>query len=222
MEKYGKRFKELTLKQKVSHIWEYYGWTIISVIIGIVVITSMCISIFTPEKVHDVDIVLAGKMSCDDSQTEVINSYEEQFNADLVLSPVNWDVMTELEMVMIQKIPLLVQTNELDVLGLDPSMFENYTKQYGTDLFVPLEEIPEFKRLLEKYEDRLVTYNQRYNENEELVETKDHILGIRISKFANIPCIRANDEFIIGVTTKVKNIEKTAQLLEYLLDEGNE
>lgn len=222
MEKYGKNFKELTFKQKVSHIREYYGWPIVSVIIGIIVIVSLGISIFTPEKVHDVDIVLAGKMSYDDSETEVIESYEELFNADLVLSSVNWESMSELEMVMIQKIPLLVQTNELDVLGLDPSMFENYTKQYGTDLFLPLEEIPEFKGLLEKYEDRLVTYNQRYNEDEALVETEEHILGIRISKFANIPCIRANDEFIIGVTTKVKNVEKTAQLLEYLLDEGNE
>lgn len=222
MEKYGKDFKELTFKQKVSHIREYYGWYIVSVIIGIIVISSLVISIFTPQEIHDVDIVIAGKMNYDESESQVVQSYKEMFNADLGLSAVNWVNMGEMEMAMLQKIPLLVKTNELDVLGLDPTMFESYTRQLGADLFVPLETIPEFKGLLEKYKDRLVTYNQKYNEKDELVEADEHVYGIRISKFANIPCITANDEFIIGVTTTVKNLEKTAQLLDYLLDEGNE
>lgn len=222
MEKYGKSFKELTFKQKVSHIREYYGWYIVSAIIGIMVISSLFISIFTPQEVHDVDIVIAGKMNYDETQPQVVQSYKEMFNAELGLSIVDWENMGEMEMAMLQKIPLLVKTDELDVLGLDPTMFESYTRQLGADLFVPLETVPEFKGLLEKYEDRLVTFNQEYNDNDELVETEEHVYGFRISKFANIPCITANDEFIIGVTTTVKNLDKTAQLLDYLLDEGNE
>ncbi len=222
MEKYGKDFKELTFKQKVNHIWEYYRWYILSFIIGAVIISSLVISIFTPQEVHDVDIVLAGKMNYDETQPEVVKSYKEMFNADLGLSIVDWDNMGEMGMAMLQKIPLLVKTDELDVLGLEPMMFESYTRQLGADMFVPLETIPEFSGLLEKYEDRLVTYNQKYNDDQELVEAEEHIYGIRISKFANIPCITANDEFIIGVTTTVKDLEKTAQLLDYLLDEGNE
>lgn len=222
MEKYGKSFKELTFKQKVRHIWEYYGWYMISAIIGIMVISSLFISILTPQETHDVDIVIAGKMNYDESEIQVVQSYKEMFNADLGLSVVDWANMGEMEMAMLQKIPLLVRTDELDVLGLDPTMFESYTRQLGADLFVPLETIPEFEGLLEKYKDRLVTYNQKYNDNDELVETDEHVYGIRISKFTNIPCITANDEFIIGVTTTVKNLEKTAQLLDYLLEEGNE
>lgn len=222
MEKYGKRFKELTLKQKISHIWEYYGWMIISVMIGIVVISNLIISIFTPQKIYDVDVVIAGKMNYDETQPEVARTYEEMFNANLELSIVDWDNMGEMGMAMLQKIPLLVKTGELDVLGLEPSMFESYTRQLGGDLFVPLETIPEFEGLLEKYRDRLVTYHQKYNDNDELIETDEHVYGIRISKFTNIPCIKANDEFIIGVTTTVKDLEKTAQLLDYLLAEGNE
>ena len=140
------------------------------------------------------------------------------FNDDLELSIVNWEQMGEMEMAMLQKIPLLIKTDELDVLGLDPTMFESYTRQLGTDIFVPLETVPEFKELLDKYEDRLMTYNQRYDDNEELVEADEHIYGIRVSEFANIPCITANGEFIIGVTTTVKDINKTVQVLEYLLE----
>lgn len=141
MEKYGKGFKELTFKQKVNHIWEYYRWYILSFIIGAAVISSLVISIFTPQEVHDVDIVLAGKMNYDETQPEVVKSYKEMFNADLGLSIVDWDNMGEMGMAMLQKIPLLVKTDELDVLGLEPMMFESYTRQLGADMFVPLETI---------------------------------------------------------------------------------
>ena len=219
MERYGKSFKELNFKEKVAHIWEYYRWYILSVIIGVAMLSSMLVSTLTPEAVHDVDIVIAGKLNYDETQPQVVESYKEMFNADLGLSIVNWgEQMGQMEMIMLQKIPLLVRTNELDILGLEPTTFQSYTRQLGVDLLLPLETVPEFKELLAKYKDRLMSYNEKYNEDQQLEEVEEHIYGIRVSKFANIPCITENEEIIIGVTVNVKDINKTVKVLEYLLE----
>ncbi len=219
MERYGKTFKELNFKEKVAHIWEYYRWYILSVIIGVVMLSSILVSVFTPQELHDVDILIAGKLNYDETQPEVVESYKEMFNADLGLSNMNWEAqMGQMEMAMLQKIPLLVRTNELDILGLEPTTFQSYTRQLGVDLLIPLETVPEFKELLEKYEDRLMSYNEKYNEDQQLEEVEEHIYGIRVSEFANIPCITANEEMIIGVTVNVKDINKTVKVLEYLLE----
>ncbi len=219
MERYGKTFKELNFKEKVAHIWEYYRWYILSVIIGVTMLSSILVTAFTPEELHDVDIVIAGKLNYDETQPQVIESYKEMFNADLGLSIVNWgEQMGQMEMTMLQKIPLLVRTNELDILGLEPITFQSYTRQLGVDLLLPLETLPEFKELLAKYEDRLMSYNEKYNEDQQLEEVEEHIYGIRVSKFANIPCITENEEIIIGVTVNVKDINKTVKVLEYLLE----
>ena len=219
MERYGKTFKELNFKEKVAHIWEYYRWYILSVIIGVTMLSSILVTAFTPEELHDVDIVIAGKLNYDETQPQVVESYKEMFNADLGLSIVNWgEQMGQMEMTMLQKIPLLVRTNELDILGLEPITFQSYTRQLGVDLLLPLETLPEFKELLAKYEDRLMSYNEKYNEDQQLEEVEEHIYGIRVSKFANIPCITENEEIIIGVTVNVKDINKTVKVLEYLLE----
>ena len=219
MERYGKTFKELNFKEKVAHIWEYYRWYFLSVIIGVVMLSSILVSVFTPQELHDVDILIAGKLNYDETQPEVVESYKEMFNADLGLSNMNWEAqMGQMEMAMLQKIPLLVRTNELDILGLEPTTFQSYTRQLGVDLLIPLETVPEFKELLEKYEDRLMSYNEKYNEDQQLEEVEEHINGIRVSEFANIPCITANEEMIIGVTVNVKDINKTVKVLEYLLE----
>ncbi len=219
MERYGKSFKELDKKEKVKFIWEYYRWIILSVIIGIVVITQLVAAMLTPKEVNDVDILIAAKLGYDETQPQVVSEYKENFNTGLDLTAIDWENMNQMDMVMLEKIPLLVTAKELDVLGLSGEAFESYVRQLGPDMFIPLDTLPEFEDLLEKYKDRAVISGYELDEDEQLIRIDDHVYGIRSTKFKNIPCIVENEEVILGVTASVKDLEKTAQVLDYLLEE---
>lgn len=222
MEKYGKPFKEMSSKEKSAHIWEYYRWHIIAVIIGTIVVGSFVRTMLTPKKVYDVDIIVAGKLMSDETQPDVIKSFEEKFNASINFAVVDFANMGQMEMVMMQKIPLLIRTKELDLLVLSKDAFMSYLNQGGREMFMPLENVEELKPLLESKKDSLITSKdivpQAEKEQEpEGTEEEDHIYGIRVDGLDNVPCIKQNEEFVIGVTSVVKNIPKTAEMIDYLV-----
>lgn len=218
MEKYGKSFKELNWKEKISHIWDYYRWPIAGTIVGGALIISFLVAVLTPKTIYDVDVMLAGKLSYDDTSEAFINTFRDEYNVSIDLTMADWETASQVEMVLLQKIPLLIRTEELDILGVDPAQYESFVQRMGTDMFIPLDTIPEAEGLLEKYSDRLYTSNIMLEGFEDTpVEVEEHVYGIRVETFNNIPCIRRNGEFIVGITSMVKDLDKAIELLDYLV-----
>ncbi len=216
MEQYGKKFQELTFKEKLEYIKEYYLWYIISIIIGVTVLGSLIITAFTPKEVFEVNALVAGGINYDHTEPEVDTYYKENFNTDLNLSILDWENLGELENAMIKKIAVMIQTRDLDILAVPKSAFEMYASQAG--VLTPLDEIPELAGLLEEYDDRLVTWDKKFTDEYVLEDVEEQVYGIEVSNFPNIPCITLDDDFIITVTGVVDNMPSTAKTLEHLLE----
>lgn len=217
MEKYGISFKEMTGKEKIKHIWEYYKWHILSSIIAIFMVCSIGKAMLFPEPPDEVDIVIAAQMYMGQDYPEVAKQFKEEFKTGLDLTAVNWED-PQTSMVMLQKIPLMVTTNEIDIIGASVDQYTKFVQIYGEDMFTPLEAIPELQDLLEKYQEDLVTCDFITDEEGKKVQTEEHVYGIKVEKLSNVPCIEANEPLIIGLTSKVKDLDKTISMLKYILE----
>lgn len=217
MEKYGITFEEMNKKEKIKHIWEYYRWHILATIIAVVMIFSLGKTILFPEPPDEVDIVIAAQMYTSVDQESVIQKFKDEFKTGLDLTNVNWED-AQSSVVMLQKIPLMITTDEMDIFGASSAAYENFVQIYGEDMFTPLEDIPALNSLLEKYKDNLVTCDYVSDENGNKIATEEHVYGIRVDKLSNIPCIEANEEIIVGLTSKVKDLDKAIDMLKYILE----
>lgn len=150
-------------------------------------------------------------------QDRVVQQFKDEFKTGLDLTNVNWED-AQSSVVMLQKIPLMITTDEMDIFGSSSDAYENFVEIYGKDMFTPLDDIPELNDLLEKYKDNLVTCDYVMDEEGNKIATEEHVYGIRVDKLSNIPCIEANEEIIVGITSKVKDLDKTVNMLEYILE----
>ncbi|MBU3804535.1 MAG: hypothetical protein H9872_07245 [Candidatus Cellulosilyticum pullistercoris] len=217
MEKYGITFKEMNKKEKVKHIWEYYRWHILATVIAVVMIFSLGKTILFPEPPDEVDIVIAAQMHINTDYNSVLQQFKEEFKTGLDLMNINWED-AESAFVMLQKIPLMITTDEMDIFGTSSDAYEDFVKIYGEDMFTPLEDIPALSDLLEKYKDNLITCDYVNDENGNKIATENHVYGIRVDKLSNIPCIDANEEIVIGLTSRVKDLDKAIVMLKYILE----
>ena len=142
MEQYGMKFEEMNKKQKIAHIWDYYRYHILAVIIAIAVLGALGKTILFPEPPDAVDIMFAGQMYVDETSTQLVDQFKEEYPAGLDLTNVNWESDPQISSIMFQKIPLLLTTNELDVMGIATKTGERFAQIYWEDMFMPLEDIP--------------------------------------------------------------------------------
>ena len=219
MERYGKSFKELNFREKCEHIWQYYRWPILATVVAVFISIYFIKAILTPKQVYTVDVTISGKIYYDETHADVVKQFKDRFDTNLSVASVNWENVGEFQMAMMQKIPLLVRTKELDILGLPESAFNSYMGQMGEGMFVALDTLPEFKELLEERKDRLYVSEYTLNEDNEVVQGDGHVYGIRVSKFKNIPSVTESEEIILGVTSTYKNPEDTVEMLRYLSEE---
>ena len=49
--------------------------------------------------------------------------------------------------------------------------------------------------------------------------TEEHVLGIKVNKFKNIPSIIESEEMVIGINPEAKDFEKTINMLKYILEQ---
>lgn len=218
MEQYGMKFEEMNKKQKIAHIWDYYRYHILAVIIAIAVLGALGKTILFPEPPDAVDIMFAGQMYVDETSTQLVDQFKEEYQAGLDLTNVNWESDPQISSIMFQKIPLLLTTNELDVMGIATKTGERFAQIYGEDMFMPLEDIPELSDLLEKYKDSLYVCDKKADEQGNLIDTTPHVYGIKTDQFKNIPCIVASEEMIIGLNPQAKDFEKSVSMLKYILE----
>ncbi len=219
MEQYGMRFEEMNKKQKINHIWEYYRYHILAVIIGTVVIGSLAKTILFPEPPNAVDVMFAGQMYIDINANEIKEQMKEEFGAGIDFSNVNWEEDAEIASIMFQKIPLMITTDELDVMAIATAQYENFATIYGEDMFMPLEDIPELSDVLEKYQDSLYICDKTVDDEGNLIDAEPHVYGIKTDTFSSeLSCIVSSEEMIIGLNREPKDLDKAVSMLKYILE----
>ncbi len=215
MEKYGKSFSELTKEQKIEYIKDYYGMKIICGIIAVIFIGIFLYNFFTPREVHDVDLYFATALRTGDTK-EVEKDFKEKFNASVIMENVNWDI-PDVERSFLEKIPILIMNNEIDIIALPEDRFEAFMLYNGSDMFMPLENLDSVQDLLAKYEivetDEIVDYD-----SEQVVKTDKHTYGIKVNNLKNLDCIEAHGEMVFGIIANTKDIDKTVEVLKYIVD----
>lgn len=155
------KFEDLSLKQKVEHIWEYYKPVIFGIVAAIAVIVYIIVKIVTPEPdiIMNAVLINANTMEAPEEDTFVRYLQEYGYDTETETISVNASMYLDREnasqssaasfqalvaMTMVGEIDLLLGDNTaIDMLGSGSGLME-------------LEDIlpPE---TLEKYKDRLYT-----------------------------------------------------------------
>lgn len=217
MEKYGVSFKEMNKKQKVKHIWTYYRYHILASIIALFVVGNLGKSIFFSKPANLVEVLISGALNLNDEQYTVSEKFETDYRIGLSLTPLDWESDDQMVTAMYQKIPTLLTVRSLDILALPVKQYEAFTMVNGEDMFTPLEDIPELSKVLKEQEDNLFTYDKGIDDEGNTIDTQEHVYGIKVKSFKGISCIENNEEMVIGLTSTMKDKEKSIKVFKYLL-----
>ncbi len=233
MEKYGKPFKELDRDEKLWYLWEYYRLPALGIIGAVVLIAGLLFNILRPRVVNEVDISIIGGLVTSEELDHEMERYKTEFNTGLFITALDWEMPSELVMVMQQKMMVMLQAEELDILVLPKKTFERNVRNSAGGMFIPLDEIPELKELLKSQE--LITTSDVINDladevdsdsaeelglterNDKLRELEEHVWGIQVSKLDHMPSIVEHEEMVIGITTAAKDVTKAANMVDYLV-----
>lgn len=206
------KFMEMNTKQKVEYIWEYYRWHIVGVIVGIFAIWQVFVIINKPpEPVYSTDIIVSGLISMDDEKSEqTLDKFRTEFDTNIQFMPANWKVMDQSTMSTETLLALKIAVKEVDMFILAEEKFDKYQLIEGYDAMLPLDTIPELEGILEKYQDRLISFTSKD-------DGKEHVFGIKVDSLDKIEGLALGEELVISILGQPKNLESTIQVLTYLL-----
>ena len=213
------KFKALTKKEKVEHIWEYYRLHIIGTMAGVFFVVSILMTIFGPKPPEPAaDLVIVGgyvgheeKVDQFKSDIEDIIDQGEEGKVNVNIMTVNWEEQSEVTMAMEQKLMLMFQTRELDVLILEKEKFDIYVNNLDSTLCQPLESIPELAQILEDNQESLVRRKFRDDDTEK-------IYGISVKDNIKLKEIGLQDDFIVVIPIVAKNTENAVEVVKWLYE----
>lgn len=212
-------FKELTVKQKVEHIWEYYKPAIFGIVIAVCLIVYVIYKILNPDPDILMTAVLVNASAIDVAEENVFVRYmnENDINQEEETISIRTNLTIDSEnasaaqmtissrqvlsaMLSINEIDLLVANEEtFDMMGMSGAMMS------GEEL-LPTE-------LVEKYADRFYTVK-----NEESGDT--FVCGIWLGE--NNPLMEDGyyyESMIAGIPDNAANPELAKEMLLILLGE---
>ncbi|PHV71240.1 hypothetical protein CS063_05990 [Sporanaerobium hydrogeniformans] len=218
MEKYGKDFKELSRNEKIWYLWEYYRRPALAIVIAVILVGGLLVNMLKPREVNEVDITIAGGLITNDDLDNEMTRYKEEFNTGLFVTAIDWNMMSELVMVMQQKIMVMMQSKELDILVLPTDTFKQNLANSAGSMFIPLDEIPELAEIIKSHEVIRTGDVTAVDRNGEEREMEEHIWGIKVPKLAHLAGIDEHEEMVIGITATAKDVTKAANMVDYLVD----
>lgn len=213
------KFKQLTKKEKVEHIWEYYRFHIIGTIVGVFFMVNLLVTIFGPKPPEPAaNLVIVGgyvgnEEKVDKFKSDIANIIDEGENGtvDLNILSVNWEEHSELTMAMEQKFMIMFQTKELDVLILEREKFDTYVKNLESTLYQPLETIPELAEILAANEDNLVRCKFLDDETEK-------VYGLFVKDNIKLKEIGLRDDFIITIPIVTEKRDNAVEVIRWLYE----
>jgi len=137
-----KKLKEMTLKEKIGYIWEYYRMHIIGAVIVVIVAGSIINGIMNPpvpayagvafyeiylgENFEDILSRMMNEALVEDTELEQVYVHSFLSGGD-----------PSAEMALAQKLMAMLVVNELDLIVAELEMIENFITE---DIFMPLAE----------------------------------------------------------------------------------
>lgn len=213
-------FRELSLKQKLEHIWIYYKWKIILPILSIVAAVSIGISVYENSKDSLLYAVFLNSGFNDETSDAFMDDFIDYAELDMKRSKVTLDASMYIHRTdgtsdtssvsSGQKLLAMFTSIEMDVIIGDQANFEYYAKQGS---FVALDEIfPE--EFLQEHTDRLVVTEDP--------DEKEVCLGIRITdsrKLKDIGAYQDEEPIILAVPVTHMEDENIVKFVNFLLEE---
>ena len=205
------KFKSMDTKQKLQYIWDYYRFTILGTIIGVLLVGNLAYTMLKPKPNFDNHLIVTAMMTLDTDKEALDRTYfEENFNSDIYYIPADWSVIDQSTIINDQMMMLKIQVREADVFAMSQARFDRYMEIEGFDPFMPLEEVPEFKPILEAYQDNLVM-----GKNSE--DGKEHVYGIKVEKTNAFQGANILEPLVISLINPPKNMEKAIEVVNYIL-----
>ena len=213
------KFKALTKKEKIEHIWEYYRFHIIGSIIGIFFIANMLVTVFGPKPPEPVaNVVIAGSYVGDDEKidqfrNDIENIIDQGGNGKVNLNilSVNWEHQSEMTMAMEQKFMIMFQMREVDVLLLEKEKFDSYVDKLDSTMYQPLESIPELAQILEANKDNLVM--RKFPD-----DAGERVYGLFVKDNIKLKDMGLGDNYIISIPVVANNPDHAAEVIKWLYE----
>lgn len=211
------KFKKLNKKEKVEHIWEYYRFHIIGGGLGLILLSSLLIQVFGPRPPEAlVNVVIMGKY---DHNDEAIESFKEEI-ADIIqndegkkvevsISGVDWESASPMETAMNQKLVLLFQAREVDVMIVEEPKFDSFVDNFEERLFVALDQEVELEEVLKNNSDNLV---KRLLPE----DAKEQVYGISSKGNLKLQGIGLGEDYVISVLDLSEKKEDALKTVKWL------
>ena len=204
-----KKLKDMTLKEKIEYIWEYYRLHIIGTIIIIFIAGSIINGILNPPLPPFAGIALY--------EIYLGENFENEFEQTITEKLINDPALEKLyihsfisggdpsaEMALGQKLMAMLTTNELDLFIAETDVFKDFIYE---DMLLPINEAGIF------VPEELLVYGQTLENPEELaygINLKDSELfrGFNV----------LGEKLAVGVIVNTVRLENTISVLKYILE----
>ncbi len=211
------KFKQLTKKEKVEHIWEYYRFHIIGGGLAIFMLGALLIQMFGPQPPEAVvNLVIMGLYDHDD---EKLNSFEKEIEniinngedgkVEVDTFMVDWNTPSTMEVAMNQKLMLMFQAREIDVMIIEEEKYDQYITNIEDSIYESLDDKPELIQLLQDNEDILV---KRKVEG----DTKEQVYGLYAKDNPKLQGIGLSDNYVISIPVIAENKINAIKTIEWL------
>lgn len=211
------KFKELTAKRKVEHIWYYYKWYIIISIFVIAFIVNLLQTISQKdESIPLLTISLQGFptdyeriAAWEEDITDKIagGGTEQKVRADYY--PINLEKQDQASVAYTQKFVVLLSAGELDIVYINEDLFET---QALAGYYKPLDMMPELSSILSNNEARIVKRKKEGDINE-------HIYGIRAEDIKIFEDLEEDTKGkIVAIASTTERLSKSIDFIKLILE----
>lgn len=212
-------FEEMSFKEKMDHIWEYYKIHIISVVVGLIIVYSLLdIWVLNPQPENIMDLTFRTA----DFDYENANILQDELTALLVEEDVNETAIIDFLQTGDSRDPNSVQateakfigkieTGDLDLIVFEEGlMFERMTTEMALHDLNALEASYgyDFDEDLKVY----LTDNATGNESAYLLDAN------KIPVIYNLTGAKEGVQYYIGVFLRAEDLERTLKALKYIVE----
>lgn len=211
------KFKELTKKEKIEHIWEYYKLHIIGGGLAIFMLSSLLFQIFSPQPPEAaVNLVIMGLYNHDDEKLDAFKEEIENIidngesgKVEVDTFQVDWSVASPMEVAMNQKLVLMFQAQEIDVMIIEEGKYNDYISNIEDNIYESLDDKEDLKNIIQDNEDALVKRKLEGSTNEQ-------VYGLYAKDNIKLQGIGLTDNYVVSIPVIAKNKENAIKTLEWL------
>ncbi|HHX60392.1 MAG TPA: hypothetical protein GX707_06605 [Epulopiscium sp.] len=213
------KFQKLTKKEKVEHIWEYYRFHILGGIIVVFMLSSLLFEIFGPQPPKPVvNVVIMGMYAHDDENVEKfkkeiedIIDNGEQGKVEVNMFQVDWDSGSQMDMAMNQKLMLMFQAKEIDVMIIEENKYDSYIVNLEEGIYESLEDALELTQVLEDNKDKLV---KRKLAN----DPQEKVYGLYAKDNIKLQSIGLKDDYVVSIPTISQHKDNAFKTIKWLYE----